>query len=328
MATTLGAPSAGLQETISTARVERTRRLDYWRDIISSTFVALDCDAPASCDFEATLSSGALRDVQFSTVASRAQHVSRTPQRIRQAPYDYFLLSFQQRGSGRVIQDGRAAALRPGDFALYDTARPYELVFEEDFEQLVLRVPRAYLARRVVRPERLTAIAFSSRANSSAAVTSGFVSALAEKIGQLPDAVSSTFHQALIDVLVGSLAEGAQDAPGATTANRLVLRQRIRTYVEQHLSDATLDCGGVAAAHGISVRYLHKLFADEGVSLSEWLWSRRLERARAALESSTSTGQSVTQIAYDWGFKDPAHFSRAFRARYGFAPSELRRVPK
>jgi AraC-like DNA-binding protein len=328
MATTLGAPTAGLVETISTARIERTRRLDYWRDIISSTFVALDCDAPESRNFDAKLTTGALRDVQFSTVESGAQHVQRTPQRIRQAPCDHFLLSFQQRGSGRVIQDGRAAALQPGDFALYDTARPYELVFEEDFEQLVLRVPRTYLARRVVRPERLTAIAFTSRSHSGAAVASSFVAALAQKIGQLPGAISSTFHQALIDVLVGSLAEGVHVESTPTAANRLVMRQRIRTYVEQRLSDPALNCSRVAAAHGISVRYLHKLFAEEGVSLTEWLWSRRLERARAALESSASTGQSVTQIAYDWGFKDPAHFSRAFRARYGAAPSELRRVPK
>lgn len=319
---------AGSQETISTACVERSRRLDYWRDVISSTFVALDCDAPRSEDFAATLSSSALRDVQFSTVASRAQHVSRTPHRIRQAPYDYFLLSFQQRGTGRVIQDGRAAALRPGDFALYDTGRPYELVFDEDFEQLVLRVPRAYLARRVVRPERLTAIAYSSRSNSSAAVTASFVAALAQQVMHMPDSVSGTFHQALIDVIVGSLAAGMPADTGATTANRLVLRQRIRGYVEQHLAEPELDCGRIAAAHGISVRYLHKLFAEEGASLTEWLWSRRLERARAALESSAATGQSITQVAYDSGFKDPAHFSRAFRARFGVAPSALRRVPK
>jgi AraC-like DNA-binding protein len=53
-----------------------------------------------------------------------------------------------------------------------------------------------------------------------------------------------------------------------------------------------------------------------------------LERARAAIECSQATGQSITQIAYDWGFKDPAHFSRAFRARYGETPSASRQVPK
>jgi AraC-like DNA-binding protein len=43
-----------------------------------------------------------------------------------------------------------------------------------------------------------------------------------------------------------------------------------------------------------------------------------------ALDCSPTTGQSITQIAYDWGFKDPAHFSRAFKMRYGRSPSAHR----
>jgi AraC-binding-like domain len=38
---------------------------------------------------------------------------------------EYLLASIQQRGMGRVEQDGTAATLSPGDIAVYDSTRPY-----------------------------------------------------------------------------------------------------------------------------------------------------------------------------------------------------------
>ena len=68
---------------IQTSCVEPLRRLDYWRDMISSTFVALDCDAPQAKTFSGSLETNALKDVRFSTVVSEAQHVVRSRRRIR-----------------------------------------------------------------------------------------------------------------------------------------------------------------------------------------------------------------------------------------------------
>ena len=37
------------------------------------------------------------------------------------------------RGVGGVVQDGRETLIRPGEFAIYDTTRPYELQFDGAF---------------------------------------------------------------------------------------------------------------------------------------------------------------------------------------------------
>ncbi len=310
---------------IKTSDVEANRRLDYWRDMISSTFVALDCDAPARSDFFGSLETIALKDVQLSRVVADAQHVARSRQRIRQSPEDFFLLSIQCEGNGSVAQQDRVAHLGKGDFAIYDAAHPYELTFERPFDQLVLRLPRQYLSRRIACPERLTAVAF--RASQGApSVVSSFILHLYEQLDNLEPSSLVIMHQSLIDLLVAALAgTTVEELP---TANRLIIRQRIKSYVEERLSDCSLDCQQIAAAHGISLRYLNKLFTDDEMPLSELIWLRRLEKTRAALEASHATGQSITQIAYDWGFKDPAHFSRAFKIRYGATPSAFRQVPK
>jgi len=187
----------------------------------------------------------------------------------------------------------------------------------------VLRLPRALVSRRMARPERVTALPFRS-GRASANLAFGFVAGLANELPSLSLATQAVFHQALVDILVGTLAEPMGGNQSQALSNRHALRQRIRQFVEDHLAQPDLDCRRIAAAHGISSRYLSKLFVEEDLRLSEWLWTRRLDRARAAIEASASTGLSITRIAYEWGFKDPAHFSRAFKARFGRSPSELR----
>jgi AraC-like DNA-binding protein len=307
---------------IKTSCVDPPRRLDYWRDMISSTFVALDCDAPKRREFSGSLETSALKDVQFSTVVSDAQHVVRSRRRIRQAPDDCFLLSIQCRGMGCVTQEDRVAELGVGDFAIYDASQPYELRFREPFEQLVLRLPRRYFSHRIACPERLTAIAFRS-SHGPVSIVSNFISHLHHQLHGLDYPSTAAVHQALVDLLIAALA--GTSTRGMFTSNQLVMRQRIKSFVETRLSDPCLNCTLVSEAHGISVRYLNKLFENDDVSLSEWMWARRLDRARVSIESSQTTGQSITQIAYDWGFKDPAHSSRAFKARYGESPSAYRR---
>jgi AraC-like DNA-binding protein len=307
---------------IKTSCVDPPRRLDYWRDMISSTFVALDCDAPKRREFSGSLETSALKDVQFSTVVSDAQHVVRSRRRIRQAPNDCFLVSIQCRGMGSVTQEDRVAELGVGDFAIYDASQPYELRFREPFEQLVLRLPRHYFSHRIACPERLTALAFRS-SQGPVSIVSNFISHLYRQLHGLDSASTAAVHQALVDLLIAALA--GTSTRGMFTSNQLVMRQRIKSFVETRLSDPCLNCTLVSEAHGISVRYLNKLFENDEVSLSEWMWARRLDRARVSIESSQITGQSITQIAYDWGFKDPAHFSRAFKARYGESPSAYRR---
>ena len=48
----------------------------------------------------------------------------------------------------------------------------------------------------------------------------------------------------------------------------------------------------------------------------------RHEKARALLEAEN---QSITQIAYELGYRDSANFTRAFRRESGLSPSDHRR---
>lgn len=55
----------------------------------------------------------------------------------------------------------------------------------------------------------------------------------------------------------------------------------------------------------------------------KWLLSKRLDFAKKLLVTQQS---SITQIAFESGFKDSSHFSRAFKQKFGTTPSAYRKT--
>jgi AraC-like DNA-binding protein len=82
----------------------------------------------------------------------------------------------------------------------------------------------------------------------------------------------------------------------------------------------------LAQANHISVRYLHRLFHDQGTSVARWVCERRLANCRRDLEDPALAQRGVHSIARRWGFEDPAHFSKIFKASYGDPPGVYRKA--
>jgi AraC-like DNA-binding protein len=99
---------------------------------------------------------------------------------------------------------------------------------------------------------------------------------------------------------------------------------RIKDYIDHHLPDPSLSPPQVAAAAGISTRYLHKLFAAQGQTVSEYMRDRRLDRVHRDLQDPGQARRTITTLAMNAGFGDISGFNRAFRRRYGLTPRELR----
>jgi AraC-like DNA-binding protein len=91
-------------------------------------------------------------------------------------------------------------------------------------------------------------------------------------------------------------------------------------YIESHLLDAVTPAE-LAAAHGVSVRTVNRIFNATEQTVGEVLRVRRLARARKELSAGDD---AVSSIAHRWGFADASHFSRSFKAQYGISPSDYR----
>ena len=76
----------------------------------------------------------------------------------------------------------------------------------------------------------------------------------------------------------------------------------------------------------MSVRTLQYLFKSADTTVSEFIWTSRLERCRKELELAVGLQRTVTEIAMDAGFNSLSHFSSVFRKRYGMSPTSIRGV--
>lgn len=104
-------------------------------------------------------------------------------------------------------------------------------------------------------------------------------------------------------------------------ANRL---RALKKFIGQNIARSELSLSDAAAACQLSFRQVQRLFESEGTTFSQYLQGKRLARIYAALTDRRQADRSIGEIALANGFGDVSHFNRAFRRRYGVAPSEVR----
>jgi AraC-like DNA-binding protein len=98
----------------------------------------------------------------------------------------------------------------------------------------------------------------------------------------------------------------------------------IHSFIEHNLGDAQLSPAAVAAVHHISLRYLHRLFERQGITVGSWIRHRRLERCRRDLAEPQLSARPIHAVGARWGFRHAADFNLAFRAAYGMPPGDYR----
>lgn len=300
-------------------------RFDAWTDAVNRSFVPLRAISPTSerARFDGALVAQPLGRAAASTVSGSAVRVSRERADIARADPGHIKLGLQLRGYSVITQDGRDAALAPGDFALYDTTRPYALDFDASFRMFVLMFPIEALRIDRDRLSGLTACRFSGR-NGLGAIVSTFLRSLSATLDHEPLTSALPVSDAVFDLLVAAVGERVGTPDTHDGASRRALLHRVETFIAGRLDDPDLTVGAVADAHHVSVRYLQKLFEQQGDTVSGWIRRRRLETIRRDLANPALAGRQISTIGAQWGFADATAFSRAFRGAYGITPSEYR----
>lgn len=298
-----------------------TERLDVWRDLIREHFVALDIHADGRDGFTGRVRTAELGHLKVASVQSGTQGCRRTPGLVRRDSEVYLQVGLVTRGSARLSQDHRDAVLTAGDFALYETDRPFFWGFTGEWELLVFTWPRSTVALDDTASRQLTA-----RTLAGGDGLGGIVGRMLRDLVSAPPDLSAAGGVRLADEVAELVTTVAGEsvrpvAPGRAGDDLL---RRIDVYVVEHLADPDLGPATIAAAHFLSTRHLHRLCAARGSSVTRQIQRLRLERCRRELLDPRADHRSITDVSRRWGFPDLATFSRAFRAEYGTAPREFR----
>ncbi|GAA1871497.1 helix-turn-helix domain-containing protein [Pseudonocardia ailaonensis] len=305
--------------TIDTSGVGEPDRLDFWRSTVCDQFVDLDVTPTAGRLVDGRISAADIGGTHIRRIASGPHTFTRTSRQVRAADEDYLQIALARRGRTLIVQDGREAVIRPGEFVLYDSSRPFTFATTDDFEYSVCLHPKRSLGLTETEIAAVTAIRFDGRRGVGAMVPP-MLSALHRTVdeGMTPATVEALERTVgdLFGVLVRS------HVPARSPAG--VHLDRARAFLREHLADRELNPAAVAHGCAISVSYLHRLFAEAGTSVGATIREERLLRCRADLVRPELAHVAVGAIGARWGLPDPARFSRAFRARFGCSPSGYR----
>jgi AraC-binding-like domain len=110
---------------ISTDQVSAADRLDFVRQLTADTWVPMECRPGNMADCWGEFRRAGLGAMQVVVMDVMPITVCRTPELISQVDPDLLKVLLVCGGSSVVEQGGQQARLSAGEFAFYDTRRPY-----------------------------------------------------------------------------------------------------------------------------------------------------------------------------------------------------------
>jgi AraC family transcriptional activator of tynA and feaB len=300
--------------TVETANVSWRDRVALWSDALTTVCGPLHTE-PLGEMLDGTMTFGAIGRLQIGHITASRHRVDLTPELARAERHPVAKVIVQTAGESMYEQRGERVTLGPGDALVYDVSQPHAITSMETTEHFVVIVPHDLVAGRGIRLDRLSAQRFSARTG---------VGRLAAELIHTTFGELETISHACEDDLAASLLNLMfLPLPNETAHTTEALRHRIESYIRDQIRDPDLSIDQIASALRCSKRYLHMAFSGCDRSIADHIWTTRLDGCRGDLERRAD--RTISEVAFAWGFSSSAHFSRAFRKRFGVTPSAFRR---
>lgn len=306
-------------EVLSTRELAPVERLDYWNELIASTYTGMVVDAPRD-RFDARLTVWQMGTLRMVRPYSRAAVISRHAERHTRPTNQALVVHLLTRGAARLEQRGRTVSLTEGDMVLCAAEEFYRFDTSTTHEMMVVEFDRQTLAERLPHIDDFVARRISGQLPSTRLAHRYMSSLWQEAPEVLPDA-HWQMHAGILGDIIASCIEGSGEVVEAPSH---FLLTRADAIILERICEADFNPPALATALGVPLRTLQAAAASAGTTPSALIMRRRLQLAAKKLVSEP--GASVTAIAIECGFADSAHFARRFQQHFGTTPSHYRRM--
>jgi len=223
----------------------------------------------------------------------------------------------------RADYDGREAASDMGDIRVVDMARPSNLTSRTDYCTLYIIVPRSLLDPQTAGLDFHGRV--MSETTSTGRIFGSHLRTLWASIEEISPAEAPLVGKATAALLSGVILACGDPMGVDLRPLEKVLLISGQKFVDQRLDDPDLSPETVRRHLAVSRSQLYKVFEPAG-GVSAFIQQRRLDQAFDVILQDRAEQQTLAEVGYNHGFRSDAHFSRAFRARFGVTPGRLRKV--
>ncbi|MCF7220769.1 helix-turn-helix domain-containing protein [Marilutibacter chinensis] len=297
-------------------------RVPSWQTIADPQWGELDM-LPHREDWRLDrLGTRALGALRYNHFAIDGLRLRRTPRNLSRFDDPCYVVALPMAGASRNRIDRESIEITPGRIYFLHGAVSADIQPQGRYETFNLKIPTHLLKQRVA--SLPTAHAAELDGSNPRAELLGHHLRHAYRVAEHLGAGEASLLEGQICDLVALMLRGA---PGTCCDDRSLVaahKRRVLDFIAANHAMEGLTAEGIARSCGISERYLHKLFHDSGQPVMERLKELRLQKAKAMLVNPALSSLPVSEVAYRNGFRSLSSFSRAFRVRFGAAPSRLR----
>jgi AraC-like DNA-binding protein len=304
----------------STENFAPDKRYAAWRDAICDVYVNVEVQATDPDRYRGFIKETKFGDVVLTDILVSQQTIRRQKQHLARLDKDCYYIQLSHFGKTDVVQHGNVVTSTPACGAIFCATETYELQCRGDVRSFYLELPRAAFSQRFA-AGKAPLVAALNTTRGLGRIATEFCATLAAESPHLAAHRRAGIGDSLMDLLAQALQAATEDEPLEDSTIKAARLRTIQNWIMAHLGESDLTLERIAAANGVSLRYLHLLFRTGESTASEWIQNARLQRAHDRL--ARGEGRSITDVAYDVGFNSSSHFSTQFRRRYGVSPREV-----
>ena len=203
---------------------------DQYRSVVSQSVVPLDVHTNCLDDFRGYLDSGGAGDIHVFHIRADEHAVHRSHSLIARGTSKYYKFSLLLEGDGLIVQEGRETALRAGDMAIYDTDRPYSLVFDDTVRMGTVMFPKELIELPADAVRELTARRFTGD-DGIGAMVRPYLAQLVQQSDGLDGHLARRLARSAVDLVGTLLEEHAAELP--YTGGHGTVMRRVLDYIDE-----------------------------------------------------------------------------------------------
>lgn len=274
--------------------------------------------------FQAKIHSHLLSELLLIEVQTVAQNFIRPASLIAADGLDHFLI--QLFFDGKTVHNGNPSELycQGNRLIVIDGSRPWD-AFNSDFRNLTLVVPRRLISSKLNSENDQHGKVLDPARNPFAEILRTHMLSLHSTAGQLNADYAHSIVQPTVDLAAAAMNYTGElfNSSVAEQSQCFALKLGIKSFIENNLGDPHLSVERIQVEFNLTRSTLYRLFPNFDGGIMNYVRKRRLQMAYRRLATSRFANETISQIAFEYGFENVSSFTRAFKAFFQELPSEV-----